>query len=85
MVTCPNGLTITIQEILTDDKGRGIIAECPFKRGDFLCCYRGEMISKAEGERRKNEYKEDLGSYLFFFKHNGNDLWFVADTNVADA
>ena len=52
--------------------------EYTFRRGDFLCCYKGELISKAEGERRKNDYEEELGSFLFFFKHCGNDLWFVA-------
>ncbi len=71
--------SVLIQEVLTEDKGRGVVADSTFQKGDFLCCYKGELISKAKGERRKSDYKEELGSYLFFFRHNGKDLWFVAD------
>ena len=68
-----------LQEVLTEEKGRGVAADkCNFQKGDFLCCYKGDLIDKAEGERRRSNYKEEMGSYLFFFKHNGKDLWFVA-------
>lgn len=73
--------TFFLQEVLTEDKGRGVFADRIFQRGDFVCCYKGELISKAEGERRRTEFKEELGSFIFFFKHNGKDLWFVADYN----
>lgn len=65
-----------MQEGVTE-KGRSVIADKCCKQGDFLCCYKGELINKAEGERRKCDYREELGSYLFFFNHNGKDLWFV--------
>ena len=61
-----------LQEVLTEEKGRGVAADqCNFQKGDFLCCYKGDLIDKAEGERRRSNYKEEMGSYLFFFKHNG--------------
>lgn len=69
------------QEILTEDKGRGVAADCTFRSGDFLCNYKGELITKTEGERRKVDYKEELGSYLFFFKHGGKDFWYVVNAN----
>lgn len=67
-----------MQEIATRDKGRGVVADKLFQKGDFLCNYKGDLITKAEGERRMEQYGADLGSFLFFFNHNGNDLWFVS-------
>ena len=57
-----------LQEVLTADKGRGVIADRSFKKGDFLCCYKGDLLSKTEGKRRMHEYEEKLGSYIFFFQ-----------------
>lgn len=71
-----------MQEVLTEEKGKGVVAEKGFQKGDFLCCYRGNLLSKAEGDRRQVEFKEELGSYLFFFKYKGKDLWLVADKLV---
>ena len=66
----------------TKAKGRGVVAECMFRKGEFICEYSDELVSRVEGEKRKESYKEELGSYLFFFKHEGKDLWFVAWINV---
>ena len=30
-----------------------------------------------EAQKRTRTYKKELGSYLFYFQHDGKDLWFV--------
>ncbi|XP_032416704.1 uncharacterized protein LOC116718647 [Xiphophorus hellerii] len=57
-------------------KGRGIFATTSFQKGDFLCEYRGELISKEECERRQRVYHDNLKVFLFEFYFNGK-LWCV--------
>ncbi|XP_071823694.1 uncharacterized protein [Apostichopus japonicus] len=51
--------------------GSGVFCEKRFKKGDFLLEYRGELISQEEGEHREANYPEEVGSFLYFFCHNG--------------
>lgn len=62
---------------MTADKGRSVATVTPFSKGDFVCTYDGEMILAKEAKRRDKEYGEDKGCFLFYFKHNGKDLWLV--------
>ncbi|XP_043978900.1 uncharacterized protein LOC122834482 isoform X2 [Gambusia affinis] len=57
-------------------KGRGIFATTSFQKGDFLCEYQGELISKEECERRQKVYHDKLKVFLFEFYFNGK-LWCV--------
>ncbi|XP_016537083.1 N-lysine methyltransferase KMT5A-A-like [Poecilia formosa] len=57
-------------------KGHGIFATTSFQKGDFLCEYQGELISKEECERRQKVYHDNLKVFLFEFYFNGK-LWCV--------
>eukprot|EP00112_Aurelia_sp_Birch-Aquarium-sp1_P010795 Seg2294.2 transcript_id=Seg2294.2/GoldUCD/mRNA.D3Y31 product="N-lysine methyltransferase KMT5A-A" protein_id=Seg2294.2/GoldUCD/D3Y31 len=52
--------------------GMGVYTSKPFKKGCFLLHYSGELISREEAEWRERHYKKSLGSYMYFFSHEGN-------------
>lgn len=60
---------------LLSSLGRGIFATTSFQKGDFLCEYRGELISKEECERRQRVYHDNLKVFLFEFYFNGKLWW----------
>ena len=43
-----DGLTV----IDAGEKGRGVATTRVFEAGDYVCCYRGELVSHAEALRR---------------------------------
>jgi len=53
--------------------GHGIFTTRDFEPNEFLLEYRGELISKAEGEKRLKTYSHEMGSFIFFY----NDKWYV--------
>ncbi|XP_044737118.1 N-lysine methyltransferase KMT5A-A [Chrysoperla carnea] len=54
-----------------DNKGRGIVTTQPFKRGDFVVEYRGDLIDYIEAKHREQIYARDqnAGCYMYYFKH----------------
>lgn len=62
---------------LFKEKGRGIIAGQPFKRGEFVVEYIGDLIDQAEADRRERIYAKDakLGCYMYYFKHKEHQWW----------
>ncbi|XP_026176905.1 inactive histone-lysine N-methyltransferase 2E-like [Mastacembelus armatus] len=58
------------------DKGRGIITSTLISNGDFICEYRGELITHQECERRQRLYHKHLKVFMFEFKFNGK-LWCI--------
>lgn len=54
-----------------DGKGRGVIAEKPFFKGDFVVEYSGELIDINEAKLREQKYAQDqsTGCYMYYFKH----------------
>uniref|UniRef100_A0A3Q3IVV3 SET domain-containing protein n=1 Tax=Monopterus albus TaxID=43700 RepID=A0A3Q3IVV3_MONAL len=57
-------------------KGRGLFTSTSFTKGDFVCEYRGELISQQECKRRQRLYHEHLKVFMFEFKYNGK-LWCI--------
>lgn len=62
---------------LFKEKGRGIIAGRPYKRGEFVVEYIGDLIDQAEADRRERIYAKDakLGCYMYYFKHKEHQWW----------
>ncbi|KAK9892407.1 hypothetical protein WA026_019857 [Henosepilachna vigintioctopunctata] len=62
------GLKVTYFE----NKGRGIVADKYFKKGDFVVEYSGDLIDMAEAKKREEMYALDqnTGCYMYYFKHN---------------
>lgn len=58
-----------------EGKGRSVVTDRPFSKGEFVCHYVGELIDDKEARRRNAEYAIDKGSFLFFFEHSGERLW----------
>ncbi len=54
------------------NKGRGVITEKSFVKGQFLVEYAGDLLTFREWKKREQVYKEDseIGSYVVKFKHN---------------
>ncbi|XP_016992115.2 histone-lysine N-methyltransferase PR-Set7 [Drosophila rhopaloa] len=52
-------------------KGRGVVAERPFKRNEFVVEYVGDLISINEAADREKRYAldENAGCYMYYFKH----------------
>uniref|UniRef100_A0AAQ6II84 SET domain-containing protein n=1 Tax=Anabas testudineus TaxID=64144 RepID=A0AAQ6II84_ANATE len=48
-------------------KGRGVFAKTPFKKGDFVVEYRGELISSQESQRRRSIYHSKCSVFMFEF------------------
>lgn len=57
--------------------GRGVFSSCHYRKGDFLVEYRGDIITKEECERRRRLYHNALEVFLFEFRFNGKQLWYV--------
>lgn len=54
-----------------EGKGRGIISERRFQRGEFVIEYVGDLISTTEAAEREKRYAldENAGCYMYYFKH----------------
>ncbi|XP_059210359.1 N-lysine methyltransferase KMT5A-A-like [Centropristis striata] len=52
-------------------KGRGVFALGSFCKGDFIVEYRGDLISDAEAQRRREIYHPSCFGFLFAFKWRG--------------
>ncbi len=48
-----------------------------FDKNQFVCEYSGELISHKEGLTREQQYKSDVGCFLFFFRFKGERWWYV--------
>ncbi len=55
------------------EKGRGVVAERVFARGEFVVEYAGDLIDVCEAKQRESDYSMDLstGCYMYYFKHKG--------------
>ena len=43
-----------------------------------MCEYVGELLDLTKAKEREERYKMDpnIGSYMFYFKKNGQDFWY---------
>lgn len=59
-----------------EEKGRAVFASRPFRRGEFVCEYAGEMIPYAVAKKREELYAQDqsIGCYMYFFEYKSKQL-----------
>ncbi|XP_044762948.1 N-lysine methyltransferase KMT5A isoform X2 [Coccinella septempunctata] len=57
-----------------EGKGRGVVADKEFKRGDFVVEYSGDLIEISEAKKREELYAADqnAGCYMYYFEHNNH-------------
>ena len=65
-----------IEKVEIEGKGMGIKATKKFDKHEFICEYRGELISKHEAQRREESSEYD-SCYMYFFEHKLKKLWYV--------
>ena len=60
-----------------EGKGRGVVSTRPFRRGELVCEYSGELISHEEAKRREEEYSgnSSIGCYMYYFSFKTKKLW----------
>lgn len=54
-----------------EGKGRGVVAERHFQRGEFVVEYIGDLIPMSEASAREKRYAldENAGCYMYYFRH----------------
>ena len=56
--------------------GFGVFATKSFKKGEFLLQYAGDVVTEERAQKLEIKYtKANKGSYMYFFKHAGKELW----------
>ena len=62
---------------ITKKKGRGVFTTRPFRKGECVCEYAGDLLSVEAAKEREDKYKEDplIGSYTFYFEFQGKKMW----------
>ena len=50
------------------DTGRSVFTTRPFQKGDFICYYEGDLVTRMEGTRRSQSLSPYAPCFMFFFK-----------------
>lgn len=55
-----------------EGKGRGVFAGKPFRKGQFVVEYHGDLVEMAEAKKREGMYAQDpsTGCYMYYFQFN---------------
>ena len=69
-----------IQVQASKGKGLGVFAKRPFRKGEFVCEYKGEILNLKKAKERENKYERDekVGSYMYYFKQKNETFWYVS-------
>ena len=59
------------------EKGRGVVAQRDFSRGEFVVEYAGDLIDVGMAKELELKYSLDLstGCYMYYFKHKSKQYW----------
>ena len=70
-----SGLDVSVRNF--PEKGRGVVADRDYARGEFVVEYAGDLIDVGEAKEREADYSLDLstGCYMYYFKHKGKQYW----------
>ncbi len=75
LVTCLQGIVLTLVFTLHPLSGRGVFALVPFIKGDFVVEYRGEMITLIEAEIRREANQDTF--FMFDFIWQNKKWWYI--------
>ena len=66
-----------LQVVDVEGKGQGVVSTRPFKHGELICEYSGELISYEEATQREADYAKDhsYGCYMHYFNYKAKKLW----------
>ena len=59
------------------EKGRGIVATKPFKKGEFVVEYSGDLVTLDAAKSREQDYvgRTDVGCYMYYFNFRNKSYW----------
>ncbi len=67
-----------LREAFNAVRGRIVVADRDLVKGFVVAEYHGQLISRKEGLERELLYENaDSGSFLMFFRHDGQNLWYM--------
>ena len=68
---------LDLEVVEIEHKGRGIVTTRPFEKGEFVVEYAGDLIDQGTAEELEAKYNMDtsVGSYMYYFYHNGKQYW----------
>ena len=68
-----------LQVVDIEGKGRGVVSSKPFKRGDFVVEYEGDLIEMSEAKYREGSYSRcsSIGCYMYYFNFQNKRYWWV--------
>ena len=54
-----------------EGKGKGVVPTRPFRRGELICEYSGDLVSEKEAKSREEEYTKapSIGCYMYYFSN----------------
>ena len=56
----------------------GVFACRHIKKGEFIAVYKGELLSKKEGEKKFDAVDvKEIRSYFYFFEYKTKQFWYV--------
>ena len=72
-----------LRVVETSGKGKGVVAERDFARGEYICEYAGVLLTETDALLREQQYlleaasaqAEEMMCYMYFLKHDGKDWW----------
>ncbi|XP_030650286.1 lysine methyltransferase 5Ab [Chanos chanos] len=66
-----NGIEEGLKVKDIEGKGRGVFADRPFRKGEFVVEYHGDLIQIADAKRREASYAQDpkTGCYMYYFQY----------------
>ncbi|EGD78327.1 hypothetical protein PTSG_09393 [Salpingoeca rosetta] len=71
-----------------EGKGKGVLARRTFEKGEYVCEYAGDLITKPEAAEREQRYLteareqhlDEMMCYMYFLRHRGK-VWCVDATH----
>ena len=66
-----------LQVVEIECKGRGVVASRPFKKGEFVVEYAGDLVDLGVAKQRENSYSvnQHVGCYMYYFQHRDKNYW----------
>lgn len=72
-----------LEVIDVEGKGKGVVAGRDFQKGDYICEYAGDLITREEAENRERKYLADaerhqldeMMCYMYYLRHQGKVWW----------
>ena len=68
----------SVQVVEIPCKGRGVVATRPFRKGEFVVEYAGDLVDLGVAKQREVNYSmnQHVGCYMYYFQHRSKNYWY---------